>query len=146
MLELLIEHCSKCGISDLNLFSFGWGSWVAAQALACEEINDCFNCGVLVSPSVTVEKSVFGGSTTKLMKSIKKPVLLIPTSQESDDYRIDGKYYEAVKNRNPGTDILDLHEVPHGFLPRGDIGEFENYKAINMTMGKTLQFLKKFNN
>jgi dienelactone hydrolase len=141
--ESLARHLDNCGLEKNAILSFSWGGWVTAHVLSDPALANKYTCAAIAHPSITLEERIFGGNTAELMNKIQKPLLLIPCKGDPDEYRAGGALFEPLKHRLNTSEVLDLPDVEHGFLPRGKVTNQKNFDALHKTMNKVLEF---FNN
>eukprot|EP01036_Dinobryon_divergens_P039400 gene39400-51934_t len=119
-LVAMVEHLTNVGIEKSALIGFCWGGWIMSYMLS-SELADSFVCGAIAHPSIILEQYIHGREPTDLVAKVTKPMLLMPTQNDSDMYREGGELYKVLLIKNPTSATVDFPTVTHGFVPRGDI-------------------------
>ena len=81
------QHLISTGAKKIACIGICWGGWAMAHLTSDPEMAPHFACAASPHPSITLEESVYGGSTLDLVQSIRCPTLLMPASGDPDDYR-----------------------------------------------------------
>ena len=85
-------------------------------------------------------EDLFGREVDALSKSIKHPMLLIPTKGDHASVQV-GTYLGAEKD----IEIVDCSHQAHGFVSQGDVETNEQVcKDVLMVMDKSLDFFAKY--
>jgi dienelactone hydrolase len=140
-----VHHMHSVGVDKVSILSYSWGGWVTAHVLGDPDLANYFTCAAIAHPNITLEERIFGGNTAELFTQIQRPLLLIPTRDDPDEYRVGGAFFEPLKHRLPNCEVLDMHEMEHGFLPRGNIRTQPIYDSVGKCMGKIMEFYQKNN-
>jgi hypothetical protein len=119
------------------------GGWVGCQLLASSSA-DHFICLAIGHPSVHLEERAFQKSTQELIDRVQKPVLLLPSRGDPDEYRENGFFYVSLKRRFPSSETYDFPNNDHGFIPRSDISIPENKEAVDLALDKILCYFAKY--
>lgn len=114
------------------------GSWIIFHESKRNAL-DTFKCGVNCHPSVAIE-GLFGREVDALSRSIKHPMLLVPTKGDHASVQ-KGTYLEQESN----VVIIDCSHQAHGFVSQGDVETNEQVcKDVLMVMDRSLQFFAKY--
>jgi len=142
-----IEKETGKKLEDLNLACCGfcYGGWLAARSLSLP--GSSFRCGVGMHPSFKVE--MFHGSTElECAKRIgTKPMLLMPTKQESAAYKCGGEIVRTLAEaRNVAEDevFLEFPTMDHGFVNRGDTSIPEIKENQEKALSACIEFILKY--
>lgn len=142
-IQSMVRYCESVGVNKLSILSYSWGSWVTARALADPELGEKFTCAAVVHPDIGVEETVFGGNAAELMSHVMKPMLIMPTKDCANEYRMGGAYVEPLKHRLKTSEVMDFPELSHGFFPRGTLSSTENCQAINRATTRSIDFFNQ---
>eukprot|EP01039_Chlorochromonas_danica_P005195 gene5197-5720_t len=132
----LVKYMQKEGIEKIALVGFSWGGWVVTHLLA-SDIAENFVCGALPHPSINLEERVFGGSLINLMSRIERPILLMPTKGDPEDYQ---HYLKMLKHKLPTSADVDYYNMEHGFLLRGNLNDREVHQAVVQSLSQIMDF------
>ena len=85
----------------------------------------CQCVSLSLSRTLTNTTTTTNTGTEDLLKKVCCPVLLMPASNDPDDYRAGGSFLTALQEANTNSTSTDkaYDEVTHGFLPRGDVSD-----------------------
>lgn len=111
-----------------------------------EFADDGLVCGVVPHPSFQLEDFAYGGSSVKMMESVKKPMLLMPAGNDADNLRAGGELFEALKKNNSESQTLstEFAAMQHGWSLRGDVEDAQIKAAVQLFLDSTFNFLAKF--
>lgn len=131
--KLIPPSCEMVG-----MIGFCMGSWIIFHE-SKRNVLEKFSCGVNCHPSVAIE-GLFGRDVDALSKSIKHPMLLIPTKGDHASVQ-KGTFLES----SPGITIIDCSHQAHGFVSQGDVETNEQVcKDVLMVMNRSLEFFAKY--
>jgi len=127
------------GIDKICLLGFSWGGWVAVNLLASDIAED-FICAALPHPSLDVEEKYYGGSLPELMSYVKRPILLMPTKGDREDYK---SFVKLLKYKVPTSSVIDYSDQNQGFLLSGN-SDFESTRhAIHKCLNEIFNFFNQ---
>lgn len=132
----LVNFMHNEGVEKISLIGFSWGAWVAVNILA-SDLSDAFVCGALPHPSINLEERLYGGSLPELMSRINRPILLMPARGDPEEYK---SYLKLLKYKLPTSDIIDYHNIDHGFLLRGSANDPQIQRACHRSLEQIYSF------
>mmetsp|Transcript_14908 Transcript_14908/g.16864 ORF Transcript_14908/g.16864 Transcript_14908/m.16864 type:complete len:248 (-) Transcript_14908:158-901(-) len=138
--EVLDETYSKVLPSTcewIGMIGFCAGSWEVFHE-SKRNVLPKLKCGIHCHPSIQIE-GIFGQDVDALAKSIKHPMLLLPTKGDHEVVQ-KGSYLEKDFN----CEIVDFTHQQHGFVSQGDVDGDEAIKQdVLKVMEMSLQFFSK---
>lgn len=149
------------------IIGFSWGGWAATNFLTSEDIDNLVKNeeemvnigsssfvssksspkfdilgGILLHPSLHLEERIYGGSLIQLFNRIKRPLLLLTTRNEKQDYR---NLIDFLSYKFPSCDFLDYKNMQSDFL----ISKLEKSDVVdnekNLESYRNLQNEEAFN-
>jgi len=137
-----IKYLKSHGVEKIGTVGFCWGGWPVILALKDPDTSEII-AGANPHPSIIYVNSVFDEDPVEFIQGIRGPVLLLPASNDPDDYRENGNYFQSLKKiQSNSKTINEFNAVVHGFLPRGDI----NDPVVKEHVTKALEYLVLFFN
>lgn len=136
-----IAHLKSCGVEKIGMVGYCWGGWVVVQALA--DYSDDLATGVIPHPSIHLE-DMLGRSALALCQNCKRPVLLMPASNDPDSYDENGANFQALKVNNPESETVRFGKVKHGWVPRGDLEDPDVKEAVDEAVQRMFAYFSRF--
>ena len=132
------------GVTSIGVIGACWGGWVLANFLADPDLPASVKSGVSWHPSIQLEEAVFGGDTVALLGKVQRPIKFLPASNDPEDYKEGGKFYNAIKSVQADTETFWFTDMSHGFTTRGDMSDEKVKRDVELAMTSTVEYFQKF--
>ena len=138
----IIPFCKEQhGIINFGSVGFCFGGFVTFLASQLPS----FLCGVGVHASIKLF-NFYGSTEINAVALLQCPQLLIQGHNDPPNTKPNGAVHMALLERSFGTqcNVVELSEVAHGWLPRGDLSDPVVVKNIQITMELMMHFLQVY--
>lgn len=132
-IRCMIDYFHSLNCFNIAILGFSWGGWATCNILAEDELLHSFSCGILAQGSLNLEERVYGGSLIDLFGDINRPLLMINSKEEPEEY---SKLLKLLSYKFNTCDYLNLgkkdstetefHELGSGFLLKNVDQEITN--------------------
>ena len=139
-----VKSMESDGVTSIGVIGACWGGWVLANFLADPNLPAAVKAGVSWHPSVQLEGLVFDGDTVALLGKAQRPIKFLPCSNDPEDYKEGGSFFNAAKSVQPHSETLWLEDMSHGFTTRGDMSDAKVKRDVELTMTTTVEYFQKF--
>lgn len=141
LLKTLIPHLKSMGKSGFAIGGTCFGAWVGLKALA--KSSD-LSCGISYHPSYKIEE-LQGRRIQDIALAVKQPHLLLPAQNDPDSVKNGGEIVKILEGTTGNrVEVVEMNDVPHGFLVRGDLNDGTLLKRVEQSLCLTKEFLGKY--
>lgn len=141
IVKTLIPELKKQGKTSFAVGGTCFGAWVGLKLLAvCDDIK----AGVSYHPSFKIEE-LQGRTIADIAVNVKQPHLMIPGQNDPDNVKNGGEIVKILEKTTAGRiEVVEMNDVQHGFLVRGDIKNETVLKRVEQSLSLTKEFLAKY--
>ena len=123
-----MTHLQVVGAERVGFIGFCWGGWTMCHAFSSDEVLSSavqVVGGAIGHPSITGIEEIFGGSPIDLVGKVRRPLLLLPASNDTVEYDQSpaGSIFTALAANNPLSAATRYADMTHGWIPRGDVAD-----------------------
>ena len=142
----LLKYQEQQGVTKVVMMGFCWGAWLCAATV--KAFSGKINAIACAHPSIGLEEMIYGGDTESLCKEVSCPALMIPASNDGDEYRKEGAMIKALQEGNAlsTTSFEDFsnEKIKHGSTCRGDLSDPVVKEAIEKAIAQMKDFVEPY--